>query len=248
MNSIQKALKVFLPMLLLISIGLCAENSSAEVPVAVKQALTQAFPKLPSFEITQSPVDGIYEARIEGQVLYVGEKGDFFLLGELIEAKSMENLTQASQKKFRASLLSTLDIEQTVRFTPAKTKYTIYAFTDVDCVYCRKFHDNIQEIMDAGIEVRYLFAPFRGEAALARAESVWCSKDKAALMTMAKQGKEIPEKKCNNPIQEHLKLVNQLQIRGTPHIILSNGHAISGFVPPEKIIEAIQKEKIAPLS
>lgn len=230
-----------------------AQDASAVTSQAVPKPVYEAVSKITASKpgdavIRPSKIPGIYEVQIQGQILYVGERGDFFILGELIKADTMENLTRASQKRLRAKTLAKLDRKQTVRFIPRKTKYIVYAFTDVDCFYCRKFHKNIQAMLDAGIEVRYLFAPFQGPAAMERAEGVWCARDRPATMTKAKKGERIDLKKCPNPIEQHLKLVQQFQVRGTPYLVLSNGHEISGFVEPQQLLQAIEQEKIQPLS
>jgi thiol:disulfide interchange protein DsbC len=40
-----------------------------------------------------------------------------------------------------------------------KTKGIAYVFTDVDCGYCRKIHNEVPVMNQMGIEIRYLAFP-----------------------------------------------------------------------------------------
>ena len=51
-------------------------------------------------------------------------------------------------------------------FTPeGKTTGVVYAFTDVDCGYCRRLHQEIPALNAKGIELRYLAFPRGGKDA-----------------------------------------------------------------------------------
>ncbi|MFX6823326.1 thioredoxin fold domain-containing protein, partial [Acinetobacter baumannii] len=75
-----------------------------------------------------------------------------------------------------------------------------------------------------GIEIRYAFWPRSGPDTPSwyRAEAVWCSADRRAALTQAKQGVDIPttKKACDNPVQREYDLGLQLGIRGTPALFL----------------------------
>ena len=67
---------------------------------------------------------------------------------------------------------------------------SITVFTDTSCGFCRKLHQEIDQILDAGIAVRYLLFPRAGlgSAAHKNLESVWCSDNPQEAMTVAKFG------------------------------------------------------------
>jgi thiol:disulfide interchange protein DsbC len=65
--------------------------------------------------------------------------------------------------------------------------------------------------------------------------AVWCSPDRQAAFTAAKQGQEIPRSNCPNPVREEMKVAESLGISGTPAIVLDNGDLIPGYVPPRRL-------------
>jgi thiol:disulfide interchange protein DsbC len=122
-------------------------------------------------------------------------------------------------------------------FEPKKTRHTITVFTDIDCGYCRKLHSEMQEFLDAGIRVRYMFFPRAGVGSNSykKAVAVWCADDRKAALTAAKNNKAIEMKTCDNPLAEHMELVDKLGARGTPFIVLENGQTQPGYVPARQM-------------
>ena len=131
-----------------------------------------------------------------------------------------------------------------VVFSPEKYDHTVTVFTDIDCGYCRKLHNEMNGYHDNGIRVRYMFFPRAGVGSdsYQKAVSVWCADDRNEAMTQAKQGRPLPEKQCENPVREELLLGRLLGVNGTPAIFLESGEMIPGYVPPDKL-KAILKDR-----
>ena len=56
-----------------------------------------------------------------------------------------------------AIVFATRSTDDMIVFKPAgQTKAIINVFTDVDCGYCRKLHNEVPQLNAMGIEVRYL--------------------------------------------------------------------------------------------
>ncbi|NOT84829.1 MAG: DsbC family protein, partial [Methylococcaceae bacterium] len=121
----------------------------------------------------------------------------------------------------------------------------VYVFTDIDCGYCRKLHSEIDQYLAAGISVRYLFFPRAGKGSDSynKAVSVWCAKDRAKALTLAKQDKEIEEKTCPNPIDKHMQLAQEFEVRGTPMIVSDKGAVFPGYIPAKQLAESLATPK-----
>jgi thiol:disulfide interchange protein DsbC len=80
---------------------------------------------------------------------------------------------------------------EAIEFGAAKAKYTVLVFTDVDCPYCRKFHEEMGELEARGIAVRYLAFPRSGAGTKAwrTMAAVWCAGDRREALTRAARGK-----------------------------------------------------------
>lgn len=118
-------------------------------------------------------------------------------------------------------------------------KGIITVFTDIDCGYCRKLHNEISRLNDLGIQVRYLAFPRQGigSSSYTKIVSVWCAKDPINAMNQAMSGEETTYNTCENPVFDHLLLGRKLKIMGTPTIIFTDGTKWPGFAPADKIAE-----------
>jgi thiol:disulfide interchange protein DsbC len=116
-------------------------------------------------------------------------------------------------------------------------------FTDIDCGFCRRLHAEMAQYNKQGIAVRYLFYPRAGigSDSYKKAVSVWCADDRQAAMDSAKAGNEVPEKTCENPVEAHYELGQQMRVQGTPAIVLEDGEMVPGYVPPDKLRRALDQ-------
>ena len=66
--------------------------------------------------------------------------------------------------------------------------------------------------------------------------AVWCAKDRAKAIGMAKAGGKLDMKTCANPVEKHYRLGGKLDIGGTPAIILDDGKVLPGYVPAPRLL------------
>jgi len=198
-----------------------------------------------NIEINTTPIDGLYEIAVgAGQFLYSNKDGSYVFVGEMYSLNSdePENLTENKRKEFRASVLKDLDIADTIVFKPAgETKAVMSVFTDVDCGYCRLFHQEVPQLNAKGIEVRYLAFPRSGmqSAGYRKLVSAWCADDKADALTRLKNDQSIPAKSCKNPVYEQYSMGGAFGVRGTPALVLMDGTLIPGYKPAEELIDML---------
>ena len=114
-----------------------------------------------------------------------------------------------------------------IEFSPSnrEVSHTLYIYTDIDCGYCRKMHQEINQLNDAGIAVRYLAYPRSGIGGESydKAVSVWCAADRQQALTESKAGKLLPSASCTNPVADHYRMGEAMGVRGTPAVYLENG-------------------------
>ncbi len=151
---------------------------------------------------------------------------------------SQTNEFEEYKKQVIASLFGALDEQQMVIFSPERFQHTVTVFTDIDCGFCRKFHNEIDQVMEQGIRIRYLFFPRTGpfSESWEKAEQVWCSQDQHRAMTKAKKGHSLTVGVCSNtPVEKHFNIGQLLQVQGTPTIISDKGEIIVGYLPAEAL-------------
>ena len=137
------------------------EDSLKEIDM-VLQALLELFPGATDYTLDDSVVDGLYAVSIGSEVIYVSKDGKFLIRGEIYDLQNSVNVTEEKRVLGRLDVMQSLDEQTMIIYEPEKTKHTITIFTDIDCGYCRKFHQQIRDYLDLGIRVRYLSFPRTG--------------------------------------------------------------------------------------
>ncbi len=194
--------------------------------------------------ISETSFDGLIEVELDsGEKLFSDRTGEHLVTGDLFQATAsgLVNLSAAARQKQIAGWVAAVPEDEMVIFTPEQTKASITVFTDVDCAYCRKLHGDIEAILELGIQVRYVAYPRGGEASEAYPKmiSVWCSEDRKRSLTQAKNGQNLPNRECDNPVLRHYNLGNRIGISGTPALVLQDGTVIPGYLEPAQLAGAV---------
>jgi thiol:disulfide interchange protein DsbC len=222
-------------------LGLAALSSAADVDPKLEEVRTKVSEMFESIEakhVNLSPIDGWYTIQKGSVVAYISDDGRYLLQGDLIDLDQQVNLSEQSRSVSRRVLVSELNDEQSILFSPAEVKHSVTVFTDIDCAYCRKLHSQIDEYLDRGIAIRYVLYPRNGPASRAwsTSEDVWCSRDRNSALTAAKLDREFETSKCDaSMITRHYTLGQDIGLSGTPAIVLEDGTMISGYMPPEAL-------------
>ena len=226
-----------------------ANNNLQSAELAIKNQLKKLNTAVES--VTPSAIPGIYQVVLEGGfVLYSSANGQHLLRGDLLEIQGNElvNLTEKVKNEYNVKLLQSIDPKTMIVFSPkGETKGVAYAFTDVDCGYCRKLQGEIPALNEQGIELRYLAFPRGGRqsSAFAKMASAWCATDRKQALADLKAGKTISvpvkgdQNACNKMIDDHYQLGLQLGVNGTPAIVLENGQIIPGYRPAADLARII---------
>ena len=118
--------------------------------------INKIFQDLEEDDINLSPVEGWYTLKKGMVIAYISEDGRYLFQGNLIDLDNQINLTELTRSKSRQILLSSVKEDQFITFSPNDVKHSVVVFTDIDCIYCRRLHSQIDEYLSAGIEIRYL--------------------------------------------------------------------------------------------
>lgn len=216
-----------------------ANNSDA----AVRAAMVKAMPNASVDSIKASPIAGFREVAVGGRVVYVSTDGRYLIQGSLFDLNTRTSLTDSSEAVIRSGMLAKVGPERRIIFAAAKPKHRITVFTDIDCGYCRKMHQQIAQYNNLGISVEYLFYPRAGidSAAATKAINVWCSADRRKAMTDAKNDRPVPNKTCSNPIAADYALGQKMGFDGTPAIYAVNGAQVGGYLAPAQMLATLDK-------
>jgi len=233
--------------------GETTASTAPDTEARLRQIFKEQVGEVPIDRLQPSRMSGFYEIIAGRQIVYISEDGRFLFPGPVLEVSGNQlvSLTEASLREIdmekapeRAELISHVDEKNMVVFKAPHEKHVLTVFTDVNCVYCRKLHQNMQGYLDQGITIRYLAFPRAGVGSPAynKLVSVWCAEDRQQAMDNAKLHNKFDNQDCENPVADQYSLTRQLGLSGTPAIILSSGELISGFMEPEKLADYLNSQ------
>ncbi|HEY8507917.1 MAG TPA: DsbC family protein [Steroidobacteraceae bacterium] len=196
-------------------------------------------------ELRPSPIPGIYELARGADIAYVSEDGKYAIAGDLYDIATNDNLTEQRRREARKRLISRVPEGEMVVFSPKEPRYTVTVFTDIDCAYCRKLHSEIGEYNRLGIRVRYMFYPRSGPGTESwdKANEVWCSPNRNEALTRAKRGEALkaPKNCSGSPVAKHYELGQEIDLRGTPAIVMASGEMLPGYLPPALLAQHLSE-------
>lgn len=227
-----------------------AINASAAKPDdVVAKAMAALAPGVKVDVAQESVIPGFYEAIVGEQFIYVSKDGRFILDGSVFDVGNQQDLTESARAAKRVAGLASVGADKRIIFAPANPKYSVTVFTDIDCPFCRRFHDRVPEYNAQGIAVEYVFLPLDiHPGADKKAEAVWCAKDRKLAFTAAMSGADTGNATCENPVAETTRVARQIGVSGTPTILAADGSKIAPQIAaaPDKL--AAELERLANIS
>jgi len=220
-----------------------AVTASASVEDDIRARLLQLDPSIPIQSIQAEQLKGFYAVTLgSGEVLYVSENFDFIMSGTLyqIAPAGLVNLTDQRLKAYRLDAMADVkDQDMVIYPANGERKARVSVFTDVDCAYCRKLHQEVSVLNEMGIEVAYLAFPRSGPGTptAQKMESIWCLQgdDRRAAMDRAKAGDSNSVQNCNSAVDSQFVLGQQVGVTGTPALIFEDGSLVPGYVPADRL-------------
>ena len=224
--------------LLLLTGASAAAAESDPALEAAREKIAEAFEMIEPEHVGRSPIEGSYTIQKGSVVAYVSADARYLLQGDLIDLERQINLTEISRNDARRDLMATLSDADSIVFSPAEAQHEVTVFTDIDCTYCRRLHNQIDEYLEQGIAVRYLLYPRNGPTSRSwsTSEDVWCANNRNDALTAAKLDREFETQECDaSMISRHYSLGREVGLNGTPAIVLEDGTLIGGYLPPAQL-------------
>lgn len=212
--------------LLAVAAGLALAGGDATQ--AITDAIHKLVPNARVEAVAPAPVAGFSSAVVDGNVVYVSNDGRYLMQGSLFDLSTRTDLGAEVLASIRGKVLASLPSAHELSFPAAAQKYRVTVFTDVDCPFCRRFHQQIAEYNSRGIGVNYVLFPLDSlhPQASRKAQAVWCAKDRNAAYTAAMAGTDPGNATCDNPIADNLALGQRLGVHYTPTVLADDGTEI----------------------
>lgn len=209
----------------------------------IRANLTRNHPGLNIRSVQPAPIAGLYEVYTGGQLLYVSKKAEFVLVGAtLVEDASKRNLTTERMKELTKIKFDTLPLQNAIEVKKGTGEYKFAVFSDPDCPYCKNMEQGLEKLGTDNYTAYVFLFPLEDihPDAKAKAEAIWCAKDKSSAWHDWMINGKMPEKTtCETPLEQNKKLADQLGVSGTPTIYLSDGTQTNS---PQELVTAINKK------
>lgn len=224
--------------------GLAAADSDADKK-ALGEKLKPLFGDAPD-AITETPIEGIYQASFGMELIYVSKDGRYFFSGDMIDGSTRTNLSEAARTTARKTEMTGNESKGAIVFkAKGDEKHVLSVFTDVTCPYCTKLHKEVTKLNEAGVTVNYLAYPRAGigSGGYKQMVNIWCAEDQSDALTKAKNGKAADASSCDNPVANHFALGQKVGVSGTPALVTSDGALIPGYRPAEQLVKMLDSTK-----
>ncbi len=209
---------------------------------AIRQTLTQRYPMLSINAVSPSPIPGVYEVWAGGKLFYSDEKGDYILLGPLVDTRTKSNLTRQHLETLLAVRFDSLPLDKAIRIVHGKGERRLAVFSDPDCPFCRRLERELAGMDNLTVYV-FLFPITRLHPGAAEvAKRIWCSANPArSWQDYMLEGKAPTQgADCDTPIKALAELGEELGVDGTPTLIFGSGRRLSGVPSKAQLEELLQ--------
>lgn len=242
--------KIFLACLVVVGGSLVSPMVLAQIDVEkVKNSINENWQKnMPTFpevsEVRTTPISGLYEVTVGGDVVYTDSQGDYLMMGELMDLKGQRNLTQERMKELIAVIdFDALPFENAIVIKRGNGERKLVVFEDPNCGFCHKFEQDLIAVDDVTVYV-FLYPILSGDSKVV-AENIWCAEDpvKAWEDWMVRKVKPVAATcpQANKVLDANTALGREYRITGTPTLIFTDGSRIPGAVGPDIVEQKFEE-------
>ncbi|HXF65403.1 MAG TPA: DsbC family protein [Burkholderiales bacterium] len=225
----------------LLAVAGLAAGSARASEANIRKAFQARFPQASVESVARTPFAGIYEVVFDGQIAYTDEKLSFVLFGNLYDVRggAERNLTRERSGQLAVQAIRK-SLDHAFKRVRGNGRRVLYTFEDPNCPYCKKLHAELAKVND--VTVYTFLIPILGPESVEKARAIWCAKDRARAWNEAMEKGAVSEgsRNCEVPFEQTLQLSQRFGIRGTPTIYFADGSFVGGFIPADKIEEALK--------
>jgi thiol:disulfide interchange protein DsbC len=195
--------------------------------------------------VAKSGYLGLYEVYADGAIFYTDDKVSAIVVGgQMIDAKSMKNVTDERMKKLTAIRFSDLPLDRAIKQVRGDGKRVLATFEDPNCGYCKRLAKELQKLDNVTVYV-FLY-PILSEDSVRKSKQIWCSADRSRAWNDWMIDGKTPSGRedCDtSAVTKNQEFGRKLNISGTPTIFFADGERVPGAVPLARIEQKLNQVK-----
>ena len=227
---------------LLLSMVIASALAQSSYASEIQTKLQSVFGDLPI--VINDYDEQLKEVVVDAKVYFTTHDGRYLFAGPILDTDQRTDIVSAKEDKLRQAYLVSLPQELFINYPSSiPSRYQITVVTDIDCAYCRKFHNQMAIFNQRGISVNYVMLPRAGVGSASHKKTIaaLCSDNPASAITSAMLNDNPPPISCEvNLMSKHLDIARDLKITSTPTIVLPNGQLKPGLHSPDQLIALLE--------
>lgn len=224
-------------------VAVAAAATATGDEAAVRAMLLRVFPNSSTQVISRTPIAGLFEAAIDGRIVYVTGDGRYLLGGPIFDVNGYQNLTDIRLEQINMIPFGSLPLEWAFKRVKGTGARKIAIFEGPDCTYCRALERTLKGVDNLTVYVFLLPIEQTHPGATAKSVAVWCAKDQLKAWDEITQIGTMPPgaATCDNPIPRIVEFAKKHRIAGTPTTILEDGRRLVGAVSRAELEAQLQR-------
>lgn len=195
--------------------------------------------------VAKSGYLGLYEVYADGNIFYTDEKMSAIMVGaQLIDAKTMKNVTDERMKKLTAIKFGDLPLDRAIKQVRGDGKRLLATFEDPNCGYCKRLAKDIAKLEN--VTVYTFLYPILSEDSVRKSKHIWCAADRAKAWNdwMIEGRAPAAKEDCDTAaIGKNQEFGRKLNITGTPTMFFIDGERVPGAMPLARIEQKLNQAK-----
>lgn len=214
----------------------CSLSAAFAQEAVIRKNLAERLPALSKIdEVSKTPMNGLYEIRVDSDIFYTDAEGNFLIQGNLIDTKGKRNLTEERVTKLSAIDFDDLPLKDAFTQVRGNGKRKLAVFEDPNCGYCKRFERDLQKVND--VTIHTFLIPILSADSAEKSKNIWCAKDKTkAWLDWMVRDQNPAKASCDTTaLERNLAFSKKYKITGTPTVFFANGTRVPGAISAPEI-------------
>ena len=203
----------------------------------------------PIDEISRTPIAGLYELRVDKELIYSDEQGNYLIYpsrdvtdgrlpdGHLLDARNKLDLTDQRLTQIMQKEVPRLPYADALVFKQGNGSRRMIVFEDPNCHFCKDAERNFASLKDVTI---YTFLiPILGDDSVAKSRTIWCSRNNAQVWRNWMLQGVMPARPMGScdlgALTRNLELAGRYHLNYTPAILFDDGSRFAGNADVERL-------------